>query len=596
VSDETKKPWWRRPAAPRTSPPRSGGSQATDRIQSLLSSPWPDLVGVDLSDRAVRVVHVVRRGSRIARIESAERQLPNTEFKPGDRRSALKSALRDLVRELGVRGKHAAAAISGNEVVIRRMALPEMSRSDLLAALALECRKHVNFAIEDSEIRYEVVGRSEHGGNPELLLSVCVAHRRRLAEIREAIVESGLKASLLTTRPDALRALVRATGAMPSDEVVAYLDMGGTNTHIMVLKGNDVRFSREFGVGGDTLTDALRAIVVPGQGTVELSYEEAEALKRAHGIPFGAEEAGQAGRIPLSAVSIMLRPILERLARELWNSFDYCNEQFQGEAVTRVALLGDGSRVRNLAEYLTGVLKIPVVRADLAESMAEIVRRSARPAPAGSVRPSELGLGLALTERGAINFATPAGAGVPYRLAEAIPQRIAAAAAAVLLISVALPSHIGMMSERHRIDGLKASLASLTPKSEAVRRFRAAREEETRLHDLLAHLTGGQVLWSYALRDLSHRIGPDVRLTQLEVLEPQAATPSPGSPAAAPSRLVRLTGLLRTQSRRPEDVVGELMQSLDRSPVFGQVRLEGCQAVTATVCSFVVTAEIAEGP
>ncbi|HZE19053.1 MAG TPA: pilus assembly protein PilM, partial [Candidatus Angelobacter sp.] len=369
--------------------------------------------------------------------------------------------------------------------------------------------------------------------------------------------------------------------------------MGGTNTHITILKGNDVRFSREFGVGGATLTDALRAIVVPGQGTVELSYDEAEALKRAHGIPTGAEEAGHAGRIPLSAVSIMLRPILERLARELWNSFDYCNEQFQGEAVSRLVLLGAGSRVRNLAEYLTGVLKLPVVRADLAESMEEVARRPHRGMPAGAP-PSELGLGLALTERGAINFATPAGAGVPYRLAEAIPQRVAAAAAAVLLISVALPSQMNLVSERHRIGGLKESLTGLAPKAEAVRRFRAAREEEMRLHDLLAHLTGGQVLWSYALRDLSHRIGPDVRLTMLEVLEPQAATPAPGAVAERPTRLVRLTGLLRTQNRRPEDVMGELMQSLERSPVFGQVRLEGCQAVTASVSSFVVTAGIAE--
>jgi hypothetical protein len=107
-------------------------------------------------------------------------------------------------------------------------------------------------------------------------------------------------------------------------------------------------------------------------------------------------------------------------------------------------------------------------------------------------------------------------------------------------------------------------------------------------------LTGGQVLWSYALRDLSHRIGPDVRLTMLEVLEPQPATPAPGAVAERPTRQVRLTGLLRTQNRRPEDVMGELMQSLDHSPVFGQVRLEGCQAVTASVSSFVLTAGIAE--
>ncbi len=558
------------------------------------ASSWPELVGVDLSDRAVRVVHVVKRGGRIARVRSAERLLPNTEFKPADRRTALRGALRDLVHELSLNGKPAAAVVSGNEVIVRRMALPEMSRSDIMAALALECRKSVNFPIEDSEIRYEVVGRSDRTGNPELLLSVCVAHRRRLDEVLEVLQESGLRPALLTTRPVALRALVRASEAVPSDEVVGYLDIGGTNTYITVLKGNDVRFSREFGVGGATLTDALRAIVVPGQGTVELSFDEAEALKKAHGIPLGTEEAALAGRIPLSAVSIMLRPILERLARELWNSFDYCNEQFQGEAVSRLVLLGSGSRVRNLAEYLTGVLKIPVVRADLAESITEALRHSQSGAPAGTAPPSELGLALALTERAALNFVIPAGAGVPYRLAEAVPQRVAAAAAAVLLISVALPSHMGVLTERRRIDGLKANLADLAPKAEAVRRFRAVREEETRLHDLLAHLTGGQVLWSYALRDLSHRIGPDVRLTTLEVIEPQAAASSPGAAVERPMRQIRLTGLLRTRDRRPEDVVGELMQSLERSPVLGQVHLEGCQAVTASVSSFVMTAGIAE--
>jgi hypothetical protein len=58
--------------------------------------------------------------------------------------------------------------------------------------------------------------------------------------------------------------------------------------------------------------------------------------------------------------------------------------------------------------------------------------------------------------------------------------------------------------------------------------------------------------------------------------------------------MIRFSGLLSTHRRRPEDVVGELMQSLERSPVLGQIRLEGCQAVTTSVSSFVMTAEIAE--
>src|SRR5438477_9512642 len=97
-------------AAPRA---RGRTSFAQGRIRSLLASPWPELVGVDLSDRSVRVVHVTRRGSRIGRLSSGERLLPQGDLKPADRREALKQALRELVVELGLKGKPAAAAVSG---------------------------------------------------------------------------------------------------------------------------------------------------------------------------------------------------------------------------------------------------------------------------------------------------------------------------------------------------------------------------------------------------------------------------------------------------------------------------------------------------
>ena len=84
----------------------------------------------------------------------------------------------------------------------------------------------------------------------------------------------------------------------------------------------------------------------------------------------------------------------------------------------------------------------------------------------------------------------------------------------------------------------------------------------------------------------------------MEVIEPQPGSGTAAATAAQaagpPSRQIRLMGLLRTQNRRPEEVVGELMQSLERSPIFGQVRLEGCQAVTGSVSSFTLTAGIAE--
>ena len=581
--------WWLNLAEKRIRGPKAL-HRLGSAIGSALSSSWPDLVGVDLSESSVKIVHVVRHGGSISRVDSAERILAMPDAKPPERRTAALHALGELVASRGLRGRQAVAAVSGPDVVVRRLTLPEMRRADILPALALECRKHVNFPIEEAEIRYEILGRSEDHGVRSLDLLVTIAQRRRVEDAREAMNEAGLKPVCVTLRPVGLYALLHAAREVHPDRVVAYLDVGAADSHIMVFKGREIRFSREFGIGGATLTDALRSIVVPGQGLVELTLAEAEALKRTHGIPYGAEEAGSSGRIPLSAVSVMLRPILERLVRELWNSFDYLNEQFLGESVSQVVLLGAGARVKNLPEYLAGVLKIPVARADLS---GRVVPRSGGKAHEGETSISDLGLGLALVARDVLNFMAPADAGAGYRLAQAVPQRIAAAAAAVLLLSVSLPAEVTVLHERQRVGQLKSTLEDLAPRAEALRRFRAAREEETRLHDLLARLSGGQVLWSYVLRDLSHRVGESVRLTGFEVLEPKPV-PAEAAGTEVSAREVRLTGLLDTGRSRPEEVLGTLMQSLAQSPVLDQIRLEGCQTVTSSMSSFTLTARIAE--
>ncbi len=573
-----------------TIPGLSGVGAEAER---LLRGPWRDLVGVDLGQHSLHLAHLVRRGKHVHRFDAVERKLAAGESRPTAHRFALQSALRDVVAQLGLKGKPAAASLEGNDLVVRRLALPFMRRSEILPALALECRKHVPFPIEDAEIRYEILNSTTANAETGLQLLVAVAQRRAVEDARVILEHAGLRPVAVTIRPIGLRSLLQSLERTGTQEVVAYLDLGVRQSQIVVLKGDEIRFIREFAIGSSTLTDALRSIVVPGQGTVDLSEEEAEHLKQTWGIPYGAEEVEAAGAIPLSAVSVMLRPVLERLVRELLNSFDYCNEQFLGEAVTRVVLLGEGSLVRNLPAYLTGILEIPVEVADLAHEALGMARVAGASEPRLSERVSELAVGLCSLRKGSLNFLEPPGAGFSYRLAEAVPQRIAVGIAAMLLLSVSLPAEVSVLRERQQVTSLQKELVALEPRTDALRRFRAAREEETRLQDLLARLSGGQVLWSYVLRDMSHRIGPDARLTALEVLDP-VPQPNAQPGAAPPHRRLRLYGLLRTKVERTEKGLAELMDVLSRSHVVDQVQLEGSERVSASLSSFTLTAELAE--
>ena len=537
-------------------------------LSGLLRARWRGLVGVDWSGDAVRV----RRAESPeggASIESS-RPLPVVSGDDAAREEAVARELRALVEAERLRGLPAAALLDGSEVLVRRVTLPDMKRADLHSALSLECRKHVAGPIEESVIRYEVIGKATGGTSLDLL--VAVAPRRLVEASRRVIERAGLAPAILTVGPVALRACLGRKGAAPSGEVVAYLDMGTRSSRIMVLRGAEIRFTREFSIGAASLVESLRSIVVPGQGTISLGAEEADALLRAHGVPLGEDEARPAGAIPLAAVSVMLRPVLERLVREMWNSFDYVNEQFLGDAVTRVVTRGEAARVRNLAEYLSGVLKIPIERAD----------------------PSE-GDGLSDLAPGALNFLEPVAAGLPYRLAEAVPQRVALAAAAVLLLSVSLPSHVTLVREQRRIEALRGELASLSARADGVRRFQEARVAEARSAALMARLQGGTPRWSEGLRDLSHRVGPDVTLTTFEVLDrPPGAPPQFADPAAPAKREVRITGILRTDGRGPEPVLGALMESLAGSRLLQDVRILSCEVVAPGRSSFALLAALAE--
>jgi type IV pilus assembly protein PilM len=547
-------------------------------LSAWLGGTWSGLVGVEFEEEKVRAAYRPKGSERPRLLTSAE------------------GSLSDMVASHGLRGRPCAALLEGSDLLIRRLTLPDLRPKDILPALTLELRRHVSDPVEEAEIRYEVLGRTRQGGLELLVASV---PRRAVEEARRAVERSGLRLVALTIRPIALRALSRDQATDPPGACVAYLEMGAHESHITILRGGEIGFTRECGIGVSSFVDALRTIVVPGKGVVTLEAQQAEALVRVHGIPLGMDPEPYAEGIPIFAVSVMLRPILERLVREVWNSLDYVHEQYQGEAVSRVRLVDEAAAIPHLAEHLAQALKIPIEPADL-----NVETPGSKAAP-GSRSEGAAALGLALLERGSLNFLEPAGAGATYRIAEAIPQRVAIGAAAVLLLSVSLPAELSVVRERRQVAELERKLQSLEPLRDRVDRFRAVRREEEHAVALMGSLTGGMPSWSEVLRDLSHRVGSEARLTSFELIGAQSSNGSDtgdgvtgsgeGTEAPAGAPVLRITGLVRREALRSERPLGELMESLERSPYLREVRLVGCEAVEPELSRFALTANLVGG-
>ncbi|HTK68157.1 MAG TPA: pilus assembly protein PilM [Candidatus Eisenbacteria bacterium] len=512
-----------------------------------------------------RAVVGVERGQAWARV-----------LAPGESPHAGAS-LRELVEALGLSGRAAVAMLEGSEVVVRRLTLPPIKGADLRAALALECRNLINDPIEEAVIRHEVLGPSVLGTGIDVL--VAVAPRRAVEETTRALEAAGLVPRRLTIRAVALRSLLRSQRSLDREDEVAYLDLGPRESHITIVRGDEIRFTRECGVGVASFIDALRSIVVPGQGVRLLEAPEAEALLLSHGVAGGGEES-PSSEIPASAVLVMLRPSLERLTRELWNSVDYVHEQFHGQTVSKIALLGETARVPGLAAYLAGVLKMPVETVDF-ESEGALAW--------GAVA------GLGHLDPGAIDFLEPSHLGPLSRVAEVVQPKVAIAATAVLLLSVSLPAEMSVQRERARVTDLEHKLATVAPYADQVVRFREARSEEASSDAVMASLRGSTPPWSEVLRDLSHRVGTDARLMSVALVEPKPDDADAAAATVPGVATIRIEGLVRRERLRPEAPLGTLMASLEQSPYVDQVALVTCQAVGAAQSSFVLEARLTSG-
>ncbi|HET9951954.1 MAG TPA: pilus assembly protein PilM [Candidatus Eisenbacteria bacterium] len=556
-----------------------------------------DVVVLEESEAGLRLARVERPRGGAPRVRVAFRAVA-PDLDAASRDLEERRAVAAMVAELGAAGRPAIAALTGPDVVVRRLSMPAMHARDLRSALELECRRHVNYPLSDAELRYEVVPSAPSRRDVSLL--VALAPKRRVEARRALLASAGLRPWSITVPAVGLRADLERGGALPGGEVVAYLDIGSDSSQIVVLKGRDIRFSRDLSFGRQTMVAALRQIVVPGVGIIERSSDEAEELLLSSGIPIGAEEANFVDGVPLAAVGIMLRPTLERLVRELWNSFDYCNEQFLGEAVTRVVLRGPGAGLPNLTSYLRGVLKMPVEAADPTSVVSpanDSVAGSGHASPRGE---STTSVSLASVPRDTLNFLAGSGSAPDLGwIVEAVPAPAVAAAAAVLIVSIAVPSEVQTIQARQRVSALRGDLEKLAAQSGVVAAFRAAREDEVRLKDLEARLTGSRIVWSSLLRDLSHRVGRDVRLTAVEVIDsaPANATAPPAgtAPASIEPRSLRISGLLRTANEPAEGVLAGLMRSLGASPEFDQVKLGGCERLAPDLSSFTLTVRLAEG-
>lgn len=253
-------------------------------MQSLFGSGSRELLGLDISSSAVKLLELSRRGDRYTVEAYAVEPLPANAVL--DRQitdpRAVGEAIQRAVNRAGSKTRQAAVAVAGSSVITKIIGMPAtLNDNDMEEQIKAEADQYIPYPIDEVNLDFQVIGQSARDpAQLDVLLAAC---RKEQVEQRMAALEiAGLKAVKVDIEAYALENACALLGhqmpARGAGKTVAIVDMGATTTSLLVLHDQQTVYTRDQAFGGRQLSEDIMRFY-------GMSYEEANKAKRLGKLP-----------------------------------------------------------------------------------------------------------------------------------------------------------------------------------------------------------------------------------------------------------------------------------------------------------------------
>lgn len=320
-------------------------------LQSLFAGKSRDLVGLDISASAVKLVELSRRGDRYTLEAYAIEPLPANAVndKQAIDPQVVGECIARAVAHAGTRLKQAAVAVAGASVITKVIQMPEsLSELDLEEQIKVEADQYIPYALDEVALDFRVIGPGAPGSaQVDVLLAAC---RKEQVETRCAAIEiAGLKPVVVDIESNALQnSALLLQPQMPDGghgRTIALIDMGATTTSVLILHDLQAVYTRAQSFGGRQLLEDMMRYY-------GMTLEEAQQARRFNNLPDGF-------------ATDVLEPFIADMGQQIERSlqFFFASSSQHGQ-IDQVLLAGGCAGIEGVDRQLHGQLRIPVAIAE----------------------------------------------------------------------------------------------------------------------------------------------------------------------------------------------------------------------------------------
>jgi type IV pilus assembly protein PilM len=342
------------------------------------------LVGLDIGSSAVKAIELKPAGKTHKVVSFGSEPLPPDSIVDGAiiDGGAVVDAIRRLFDARSIKTKEVAASLSGNAVIVKKIALPAMTEAELAESIYWEAEQYIPFDIQDVNLDYQILDKNGAGGKSSMEVLLVAAKKDKIADYTGVIGQAGRSAVVIDVDAFALQNAYEINYGIEPASVVVLLNAGAAATNINIIHGDQSVFTRDISAGGNAYTEAL-------QKELNLPFDQADQLKRGQAVD----------GVTFEDARPVLRAVTENLLLEIQKTFDFFKASASSDRITRIVVSGGASRAEGFTEMLTERFAAPVEPFDPFKRVAFDAKKFAVD-PAEVAPIAAVAVGLALRRMG----------------------------------------------------------------------------------------------------------------------------------------------------------------------------------------------------
>ena len=316
-------------------------------------------IGVDIGENGTRTVQLVRNGDHYAVAHAARCERAVTGTDAEDHPGELKHWTKSCIRQAEFRGSDAVVGLNTPDVEFHALELPNAAPAETDRMVGWEVARLMTDSEQEVETRHWMLPPTQVTAPNAIGVA---ATRNVVARTLGLCKDVNLNCLAVDTGATALCRFGTILNKWHLEVVWAVLDLGFRETRLIVCSEDIPLLVRSVGTGGGGWTKRIAE-------SLQTSIKTAEVQKCGHGIaaPAGQIRDGAGGASPTLELSSLilgiLRSNLNDMALEVKRSYEYVLSSYPKRRAGDLILVGGGASMRNLPDFLTDSLGIPVRRA-----------------------------------------------------------------------------------------------------------------------------------------------------------------------------------------------------------------------------------------